>query len=863
MLYTQRNKMTKPVRTERRIHMKTSLQKKSICTLLVSIIAINAAVMPAASYAEERITKEETVYVNLKADGTQEESIVSDWLRFDGKKTRTIQDKTDLENLEVVKGGAYGENTEGLYPLWQADGKDLYYQGKSNKKIPIEVKISYYLDGVELSPEEIAGKSGKATIKIKLFNNDTHTKMIGGKLVKLHTPFTAAIVMGLSNDVFSNVECEDGKIFSDGNNQMVVFLAMPGLKESLDWDNLSIDEIKDIDIQDEMVVTADVEEFELKNVGIVASPKLIDLSKIKSTNEFKQYRQDIDRIQKDQNIFKIIDPHKSIEDIYRNPTKTIGAQTLIEDIFDFYDLDKAIIDILPDYVTDKNISLYDKIHRDLREANLEYVMDNQVLREIPDRMTDANIEKSRGLITDYDEIKTFDMERFDKAVDLLNDYETIPEVADMVKHSLDLLDKLEEHQDELDTLDKLSDRSNEIFNLLDNLKSMGIQGKLDDKDIEVMLQALAAHRATQAAQELDSRLIEADGSILEQNKPKIIAIIEKAEVVGSISSDDAEVLKVAVGTGNVGDKSNPVHQAILAIIQAGASQQANVEIGSLQADMQSTFIRIKDIQNNLQDDLGYNYESEIRNAVDFAKDVMPDVRKLRADKDHCPDTVKNAKNLLRNEEDIHYFHYWANRIKEMKTDLDENEETVEILRDLLHEYDDPKIKHFKDRIPVLRDDMDEARPILKSLGDKLDEPIYDKSLHSSPKTMIMLKKMKEDLDKYRDVSEALRLATDDRTVQAARDIIEIIDRYDEQQKLQEAKNKIEDLDDILDRKDAIQELSENYSIFTQTGENMDSNVKFVFKTQEISKDECKTEKKPAEKRKKGFFQWLKGLVNRK
>lgn len=137
------------------------------------------------------------------------------------------------------------------------------------------------------------------------------------------------------------------------------------------------------------------------------------------------------------------------------------------------------------------------------------------------------------------------------------------------------MDKLEEHQDELDTLDKLSDRSNEIFNLLDNLKSMGIR-KLDDKDIEVMLQALAAHRATQAAQELDSRLIEADGSILEQNKPKIIAIIEKAEVVGSISSDDAEVLKVAVGTGNVGDKSNPVHQAILAIIQAGASQQTEM-----------------------------------------------------------------------------------------------------------------------------------------------------------------------------------------------------------------------------------------------------------------------------------------------
>lgn len=87
------------------------------------------------SYAEERITKEETVYVNLKARWNAGRALFPIGSDLMEKKTRTIQDKTDLENLEVVKG-EHMENTEGLYPLWQADGKDLYYQGKSNKKFP-------------------------------------------------------------------------------------------------------------------------------------------------------------------------------------------------------------------------------------------------------------------------------------------------------------------------------------------------------------------------------------------------------------------------------------------------------------------------------------------------------------------------------------------------------------------------------------------------------------------------------------------------------------------------------------------------------------------------------------------------------
>lgn len=109
--------------------------------------------------------KEETVYVLADASGGVEKIIVSDWLKNkDGDST--LQDASDLQNIENVKGYEtfVSDGKNGL--TWQADGADIYYQGSTEKQLPVAVKLTYKLDGKEVKPEEIAGKSGRVTIRM-------------------------------------------------------------------------------------------------------------------------------------------------------------------------------------------------------------------------------------------------------------------------------------------------------------------------------------------------------------------------------------------------------------------------------------------------------------------------------------------------------------------------------------------------------------------------------------------------------------------------------------------------------------------------------------------------------------------------
>lgn len=195
--------------------------------------------------------KEETVYVVADPDGTPNEVIVSDWLK-NYLGADTIEDVSDLTDIENVKGDEkFTQNADGTL-TWQADGNDIYYQGKTDRDLPIEMKMTYYLDGEEITPEELAGKSGKVTIRADYTNKE---KAENG----VYVPFAAVTGMMLNKN-FTNVEVTNGKVVSDGNNQVVVGFAFPGLSESLDLDSKNLE---DVNIPDYMEVTADVKDFSL------------------------------------------------------------------------------------------------------------------------------------------------------------------------------------------------------------------------------------------------------------------------------------------------------------------------------------------------------------------------------------------------------------------------------------------------------------------------------------------------------------------------------------------------------------------------------------------------------------------------
>lgn len=238
---------------------------------------------------ESKDGKEETVYLITDANGNVTKTIVSGWLK-NGSKSNEIQDVSDLSDIENVKGDeTFTQDGEKL--TWQANGEDIYYQGTTDKETPITQKVTYYLDGTEISPEELAGKSGNVTIRFDYTNNAKTTAKINGKKEQVNVPFT--VVSGLIfDDSFRNVTVNHGKVLSDGSKNVVVGFAMPGLKENLDVDDGDFDE--DFEFPEYVEVNADVEDFSLEMTATVAMTGLLSDMGISGELDFSELDGTID-----------------------------------------------------------------------------------------------------------------------------------------------------------------------------------------------------------------------------------------------------------------------------------------------------------------------------------------------------------------------------------------------------------------------------------------------------------------------------------------------------------------------------------------------------------------------------------------
>ena len=243
----------------------------------------SAASSQAAETTEQKKpSKDETVYVLANADGSVKKIIVSDWIKNNGGKT--VSDKTELSDIKNVKGDeSYVMDTDNMRE-WNADGKDIYYQGTISKARPVDLKVSYELDGKPVSAESLAGKSGKVTIRFDYTNNQYKNVSIDGKNTKIYVPFVMLTGLLLDNDIFTNVEISNGKIINDGDRIIAVGFALPGMQENL---NLSRDKV---DIPDFVEITADVNNFALSNTLTVAANSIIsdlDVSKLDSADDLQ------------------------------------------------------------------------------------------------------------------------------------------------------------------------------------------------------------------------------------------------------------------------------------------------------------------------------------------------------------------------------------------------------------------------------------------------------------------------------------------------------------------------------------------------------------------------------------------------
>ena len=215
------------------------------------------------------VSKDETVYAFADADGLVHKVIVSDWLQ-NTDKADTLSDASCLSDIENVKGEETFTAEDGDKLTWQANGEDIYYQGKTDKELPVQLSIHYTLDGKPISAEDLAGKSGKVTMRFDYNSTAFEDVSINGKTERIYVPFTMLTGMMLDTDVFRNVEVSSGKTENLGNTIAVVGLAFPHMQDNL---NVSKD---DIDIPDHVEVTADVKNFEMSTTMTLATTALLD-----------------------------------------------------------------------------------------------------------------------------------------------------------------------------------------------------------------------------------------------------------------------------------------------------------------------------------------------------------------------------------------------------------------------------------------------------------------------------------------------------------------------------------------------------------------------------------------------------------
>ena len=195
--------------------------------------------------SEATAEKDETVYVIADASGAPQKVIVSDWLKNEQKNS-------DIASISDDGNGGYSIDAENSH-AWDAASGELDGQ----PDLPVSVNLTYMLDGKEMTAEQIAGKSGKATIRFDYTNHQKQTVSINGKDTDVYVPFTVITGAVLDDSVFSNIEVSNGKVINDGTRTIVIGFALPGMQESLD---LNADSIK---IPDSIEITADVKNFSL------------------------------------------------------------------------------------------------------------------------------------------------------------------------------------------------------------------------------------------------------------------------------------------------------------------------------------------------------------------------------------------------------------------------------------------------------------------------------------------------------------------------------------------------------------------------------------------------------------------------
>ena len=384
-----------------------------ISKTVISGLLVTSLVVSNGAYANaQKISKDESVYVNADESGATTKITVSNWLKNAGING-TINDESDLKDIQNVKGDeTFTQNGDDVQ--WSAGSNDIYYQGTTDKELPVGVEIKYELDGKEIAAKDLLGQSGKLKITVSCTNKSKSTQTINGEKQEMYTPFVMATGIILPDDKFSNVEVDDGKIINEGSNNIVVGFGMPGMAESLDLDEDAADKLPE-----GFTVTADVTNFSIGNTITFASPSILSDLELDDIDDLDDLENKLE---------KLVD---SSEDLVDGSKKLSNKMGELEDKFDDYQdgeksLNKGIKDLVNGGTTlKKGVKDYTNGVDTLAKGTQSYVNGAK-------QITDGNqklYEAVKDMPSSYKEFSD-GLQAYTKGVDTLADTKTAKQLTD-------------------------------------------------------------------------------------------------------------------------------------------------------------------------------------------------------------------------------------------------------------------------------------------------------------------------------------------------------------------------------------------------------------------------------------------------
>ncbi len=233
--------------------MKRAFKAAAAVVLVLAFLFVETYAAPVKAEKEEETrsysneitpVKEEVVYGVLENDGNIKNAYIVNVFNVqqsgriaDTGKYSSVKNLTDTGSLELSNEGVSFSSDKGRF----------YYQGDmSEPELPWKICVTYYLDGRQISPADIAGKTGSLKIDIGIKKNESVNSVF-------FENYMLQISVLLDAQKCTAITAEGAMIANSGSNKQINFTSMPGTEKTYS-------------------LSTEVEDFEMSGITIAGVP---------------------------------------------------------------------------------------------------------------------------------------------------------------------------------------------------------------------------------------------------------------------------------------------------------------------------------------------------------------------------------------------------------------------------------------------------------------------------------------------------------------------------------------------------------------------------------------------------------------